>query len=311
MDTVPSLFIESVLQRSGKAVRSNALKLSRAWGRLAKAFWQNGGTLELLYVPRERKGRFRYRLRGFALKSEVLSLEVAKDMSKTMSSISFHVYSFREDYAWKQVGPDQEDDVLELVKRLDAPTKELDFSPNQIDCYKDLVSNYSHVLRTFTSVKNVPNDPVLKPLLEDMISTGRLQSIDFYGYEPAILPASLLLDHFFNGNCRRLTLDVESISVPELVNRWKQMDPQDAPHGKIIDLRGADSDNFRGIKMDFLRLNHPRPAVFDRISKKFQDLGTIETVQRIKHPETRYAKVHVVSLSVSDSDFHYYSMLFE
>uniref|UniRef100_A0A1I7ZYS0 Methyltransf_11 domain-containing protein n=1 Tax=Steinernema glaseri TaxID=37863 RepID=A0A1I7ZYS0_9BILA len=293
MDNVPASFIESVLRASGFIARLDALELYRAWGRIAKDYWP-GGVVRVTYVPYgPKESRLHYQIDGWPhIETRTLSREVANEISKTVTSILFTISKerFLPD-GWNTVAPDNKE-VLELLMRLDAPDKRLDLSSALRGWICQDMARYSNLLRTFTSLTNVPNVRAITPFLEGMASTGRLQSISFSGFVPSGLSTTFLVNYFFSASCRRLSLTVKNFPIRDYINRWEMMDPQALPCDKVIDVTDGTEDLLFNI--DTLEVGQDDPELLEKISRKLINNGSILSIHRIDHSVARNAKVYVV-----------------
>uniref|UniRef100_A0A1I7Z0S4 F-box domain-containing protein n=1 Tax=Steinernema glaseri TaxID=37863 RepID=A0A1I7Z0S4_9BILA len=274
MDAVPVCFIESVLRYSERFFKYDLHKeseqLSGLWGRIGEFYLQQGGHVILLYAPirgDRNECRLHYQIHGFNhIESRTLCPEVAKKISKTIMSIYLYIREGLDgESEWTSINPEDDKGVVNLLMRLEAPSLELNLYPydREYDSlrlkFEKLMAKYPQLLRKFTSVELVSLEPPYAKLIQDMVSTGRLQSIEILGSVPAILPTSFWVDYFFSDSCTGLDATFEDFNVVlEVITRWKEMDPRHLTHIKSFGGIRASPEALAdvGLKPDFTEPEH-------------------------------------------------------
>uniref|UniRef100_A0A1I7ZZE8 AAA domain-containing protein n=1 Tax=Steinernema glaseri TaxID=37863 RepID=A0A1I7ZZE8_9BILA len=304
MERVPACFIESVLECSGYQVRKESEQLSGSWGRLGEVYFTKHGSVLLAYAPStddRNEWRLYYSLSGFDhIKTRTLSREVVKEISKTILSIQLYVStgSSRNDENWTSIGP-QDDNIVHLLTRLDAPFSLLDLDLMILRVYdrldskcEELVSRYPHLVRTFASVELGSFRPSFERLIQDMTSSGRLRSIDIKKQVPAIVPSSFWVDYFFSKGCKTLKANFEDIGVVlGVINRWKEMDPQHLAHNKIFERIKASPKDLANVGLVAIT----EESILKNI-QKITTRGSIDSLHRINHPVDPRSMIYVAFL---------------
>uniref|UniRef100_A0A1I7YD30 MATH domain-containing protein n=1 Tax=Steinernema glaseri TaxID=37863 RepID=A0A1I7YD30_9BILA len=158
MDQVPLIFIESVTRNSSLPTSQGLEQLSSAWGIVGEVQTKRSGFLNLTFSLHYDHGRMNwrlsYRMEGFDhIESRTLSREVVREMSKSITSIQFHLSrnTVSEDN-WHSVAFE---DVDLLLADLDAPKKELelDLFGFSAKLYAKLRPRCLKLFKGFTSLK--------------------------------------------------------------------------------------------------------------------------------------------------------------
>uniref|UniRef100_A0A1I7YQA4 Mediator of RNA polymerase II transcription subunit 13 n=1 Tax=Steinernema glaseri TaxID=37863 RepID=A0A1I7YQA4_9BILA len=322
MDTVPVCFIESAL-RSFQTIETppyaiavppgEQQKLGGLWGLLSRENWKEGGDLDVMYAPNgQNQWRFYYRLVGFShIQTRTLSREVAKEISKSIRSVNFSVSNGNRPLQhWTLITLNDEEEILRLLIRLDAPTKKLEF-PNcisiQFHVYSRLVSNYSYFLKTFTSViqRNScrPSQrPFFAHFVKDMTCTGKLHSLHVKVPPPAPTYTGLVVDYFFSESCRRLTVEVCAAEVLyQVINRWKKLNPRLLTPYKIINTKFVCVTNPYALpNVQIIRMSAIEVEILEIIERNVAgaERSQITSLYRIDHPVHPSDKIYVIFFGI-------------
>uniref|UniRef100_A0A1I7YSZ2 FBA_2 domain-containing protein n=1 Tax=Steinernema glaseri TaxID=37863 RepID=A0A1I7YSZ2_9BILA len=298
MDSVPARFIESVLQispwpRSLDPTR----KLPGRWGQLEEVYSKKRGVLHLTYRARDRnEGSFKYRLNGFAhIKTRTLSREVVKEMSKSIQEIHCFVLPSMRFGFYEETDLEEDDDTWELLLRLEAPVKILMFHTSyELDSKKASVSKSFQLFRTFTSLDMNSIDQAPVQLMEDILSSGRLQSITIREPVPATLPASAWVDCFFSESCSTLSVNFQdSAVIPKILEQWKKTDSRALASHKIIETPSIPDASVIG--MTTIQMESAESAeVIKKVESKIAGRINIRSLHLIDHPVDPSSKIYVV-----------------
>uniref|UniRef100_A0A1I7ZY27 Crinkler family protein n=2 Tax=Steinernema glaseri TaxID=37863 RepID=A0A1I7ZY27_9BILA len=284
-------------------------KLDGLWGLLARQNWKEGGDLEVLYAPvGQGQWGLYYKLDGFShIQTRTLSREVAKEISKSIRSVNFWVSNGNRPLQhWTLITLNDEEEILRLLIRLDAPTKKLEFPDCytiQFQVYNRLVSNYSYFLKTFNSViqRNScrPSErPFFAQFVKDMISTGKLKSLNLSVPPPVLTYTSSLVDYFFSESCRRLTIEKCSSGVVyEVINRWKLLNPRLLTPYKIINTKFVCVTNSYVLpNVQTIRISDIEDEILEMIEKNVAGAkrSRIRSLHRIDHPVDPRDKIYVI-----------------
>uniref|UniRef100_A0A1I7ZVH8 F-box domain-containing protein n=1 Tax=Steinernema glaseri TaxID=37863 RepID=A0A1I7ZVH8_9BILA len=317
MDAVPSLFIDAVLRTFGYSELRHMGELSDAWGQLAEVSLERSGYLHLFYKRepstqwnRSNGWSLYYELCGWEhVESRTLCPEVAQQISKDIRAIRFFVdQNCSRGANWNRVSPDDKDDVWRLLLRLDAPERSLNLCMKE-DHYKklekdleEMVWRYSDLLRLFTSVKfGSFNQPVFVQLLEDLVSSGRLQDIDVRNIEYPLMPTieltSSWAECFLSESCRSLVGVFQDTGfVLGLINRWMWMDSWNLQYRKVFYAKYVSPEALYNVGMKQMPLESAA-KVLGTIERKL-DGGDIESLYRIDHLVDKGSRIYAVLYKV-------------
>uniref|UniRef100_A0A1I7ZIZ2 Reverse transcriptase n=1 Tax=Steinernema glaseri TaxID=37863 RepID=A0A1I7ZIZ2_9BILA len=309
MDAVPVCFIEAVLRRARRYNNHVHLltKFSGLWGKLGMNYAKNSCYLQIsICAIGERP-----------MESRELSPEVLREKSKNIRSITFNISGISNSHwdDWKKVSPEKEKYITKLLQRLDAPDKELGMGYNSgLDesSLREIFSKYSKLFESFSSLTLWEFDaPAFVNLAQSMVSTGRLQSICIWDPVPPVLPSSFWVDYFFSESCRELDAHFEDPSVvPELINRWKQLDPRTLTPLKVCDGIRTSPDTLVDVGMKPIPLETADPEVLGKIQRRF--INTIASLHCIDHPTHPHVKIYViVFIGLSRKPMDEFALLFD
>uniref|UniRef100_A0A1I8A6E7 FBA_2 domain-containing protein n=1 Tax=Steinernema glaseri TaxID=37863 RepID=A0A1I8A6E7_9BILA len=253
MDTVPVVFIESVLQSCGDNLPK---EIPHAWAQLGEAYLMKCGSLILTYAPSDLQNyalpwAFRYNLRGFShLKEKTLSREVIRKIARSITYFKFDtnykcIWSAHVG-RWPSIA-DDDDATFQLLANLQAPKKELIVDVDSLShWYGALGPRYSYFWRSFTSLSlrkdsyfSTPVDDcrsTFAQFMKDVVPTARLQRIEVFDNISdiaAVLPANFWAEYLLSESCTGFDFpfgpDMAAEVASGVIQRWKEMDPRRLP----------------------------------------------------------------------------------
>uniref|UniRef100_A0A1I7Z7H4 F-box domain-containing protein n=1 Tax=Steinernema glaseri TaxID=37863 RepID=A0A1I7Z7H4_9BILA len=360
MESVPARFIESVLRSFGEVDRQLLQHVSSTWGQLAEVYWRKRGSLKILYDCDDQDAwHLYYTLDGFEhIKRRNLSREVFREMSKSITSFEFTpnhnlsrhwkmidaddedemvqllmrldapekkldfwwnvwkvsfvtmvsremsksitLFEFTPDHTlsrhWKMIDADDENEMVQLLMRLDAPEKKLDLWWNVLKVsFVTMVSRYPHFLRTFTSLWSETSD-IIK-LCKKLVSTGKLWEI--YRPDAKQIRTNFWVDYFFSERCMSLCSYLTDLTVVlAIIDRWKHMDPRNLAFKKTVTVYKIKyfPQAFVNVGMTPIPMESNSEIVEKfrrRINLKRYDLMSM-SLHRIDHPVDRRSSIYVL-----------------
>uniref|UniRef100_A0A1I7ZI59 Zeta_toxin domain-containing protein n=1 Tax=Steinernema glaseri TaxID=37863 RepID=A0A1I7ZI59_9BILA len=187
--------------------------------------------------------------------------------------------------------------MLRLLTRLDAPEKNLVILTDYRlrDQCRELLSKHSDFFKSFTSLTLSSSSHLLHmKIAEEMVASGRLQSLDIYSrvLEPACV--SLLVDNFFSDSCRRFYVRAIDTDIAfRIINRWKETDPWDPKPYKILEV-DAFRDKLAEMDMKEISLDSAKVYIQQIIKQNFPTWRPVNPVYRIDHPLGSSRSIYVV-----------------
>uniref|UniRef100_A0A1I7YSU8 MOSC domain-containing protein n=1 Tax=Steinernema glaseri TaxID=37863 RepID=A0A1I7YSU8_9BILA len=297
MESVSTLFIESVIRILDDGDRCDVEEIPGRWGKCGRASRKKTGSLEIAFAPNEQnEWRLHYQLDGWPhLKTKKLSRKVFGDIARNILSIEFFTTDKVLDEDWQSIGPDDKDGLVTFLTNLDAPEKKVEFEPATRLMNPDsdtlLMARHPQFLANFSSLEMISIDQAPAGLVQQMLSTGRLRSVVIRNPVPAsALPSKAWVEYFLSESCMELRAEIKGFkTILELIAQWKKMDPRTLPPKKVF---LASDCSVR----DMAKLGKTKIAVESADKKILRVIGgakEITRLHRIDHPVQPGSRIYV------------------